>query len=302
MLRRPSAAALATIGRGAAAPGRYRSQHSRRALSSVPAAAAASSASSTLNPLVLTQDALAAVHAATGTPWWLVLGGSAIALRVAILPAVLLQVRETRRLTALMPQFAIFRQQTAAIEPAAERARVLLGKIRAECKARGVRPLRVVGLPLMQVPLLIGLVVAVRRMLLPGAPQREVLSAGGAYWFSDLTAPDPTSILPLGSLLLLVTNLQVGLTRPAATRGGVGLLSMLRNVFQAGSVVAFPFYAELPAGVFMYWVRRAQPRTRAWLRCCPAYHQPAWPLLSAQLFGCRRAVLHVTRLATAHGS
>ena len=53
------------------------------------------------------------------------LGGSAVALRVAILPAVLLQVRETRRLMALVPQFAIFRQQTAAIEPAAERARVL---------------------------------------------------------------------------------------------------------------------------------------------------------------------------------
>ena len=135
MLRRPSAAALATIGRGAAAPGRYRSQHSRRALSSVPAAAAASSASSTLNPLVLTQDALAAVHAATGTPWWLVLGGSAIALRVAILPAVLLQVRETRRLMALMPQFAIFRQQTAAIEPAAERARSACRAYDALCEA-----------------------------------------------------------------------------------------------------------------------------------------------------------------------
>lgn len=229
-----------------------RTQH--RNLSSSSQGAAAASVITSLNPLTLTQEALAFTQAATGAPWWLVLAGSAVSLRVAILPAVLLQVRETRRLLALAPLFAQHRQQVAHIQVPAERARALLGKMRAECDARGVRPLRVVGLPLMQIPFLIGLIVAVRRMLLPGAPHREDLARGGAYWFPNLTAPDPTAMLPLASLLLLVTNLQIGLTRPASTGGGIGLFTILRNVFQAGSIVAFPFYAELPAGVFMYWI------------------------------------------------
>lgn len=270
MLARPRRAALATIGRAAASKGSHVKLHRRALSSSAPVATAAAevaAAPASWNPLTLTQDALALVQAATGAPWWLVLGGSAVALRVTILPAVVLQVRETRRLMALVPQFAVFRQQTAAIEPAAERARVLMGKMRAECAARGVRPLRVVGLPIMQVPLLFGLVVAVRRMLLPGSPRREQLAEGGAFWFPNLTAPDPTAILPLGSLLLLVLNLQVGLTRPAAAaRGGVGLLTIVRNLFQAGSVVAFPFYAELPAGVFMYWVRTSFARCPSFVR------------------------------------
>ena len=59
----------------------------------------------------------------TGAPWWVVLGGSAIALRIAILPAVLLQVRETRRFMALTPRFAILREQVAHVEPPPARAR-----------------------------------------------------------------------------------------------------------------------------------------------------------------------------------
>ena len=154
-----------------------RTQH--RNLSSSSQGAAAASVITSLNPLTLTQEALAFTQAATGAPWWLVLAGSAVSLRVAILPAVLLQVRETRRLLALAPLFAQHRQQVAHIQVPAERARALLGKMRAECDARGVRPLRVVGLPLMQIlsdrPHRRG-----SCMLLPGAPHREDLVHGAA--------------------------------------------------------------------------------------------------------------------------
>lgn len=107
-----------------------------------------------------------AVQHSTGAPWWIVLSGSAVALRIAILPAVLLQARETRRLLALRPRFAALRSEVAGIEKPNERAWALLRKMLAECKHHGVSPFRVVALPLAQIPLLIGLIVAIRRMLL----------------------------------------------------------------------------------------------------------------------------------------
>ena len=60
-----------------------------------------------------------------------------------------------------------------------------------------------------QLPLLIGLIVSVRRMLLPESPYAEQMASGGAFFCRDLTAPDPTYVLPVASLLMLIANLQL---------------------------------------------------------------------------------------------
>ena len=59
--------------------------------------AAAGDAVAAAASLGVVPQALAYAHVATGLPWWLAIGGSAVALRVAILPSVFLQVRESRR-------------------------------------------------------------------------------------------------------------------------------------------------------------------------------------------------------------
>ena len=87
--------------------------------------------STTFAPEQVVESVLTAVHVQTGAPWWLAIGGSAIAFRIALLPlvrlhstkthpsvtyearTVLLQVRfqvlETRRLVALRPQLTAMR-------------------------------------------------------------------------------------------------------------------------------------------------------------------------------------------------
>ena len=202
-------------------------------------------------PLVtLAQDTLAAVQLATGAPWWMTISGSAVALRIAILPSVMMQVRETRRLMALRPRFAALRAKCATIEAPNERAWKLATLMFKECDEQGVRLSRVVGLPLIQIPALIGAVVAIRSMLTSELPYTAALREGGALTFRDLTAPDASAILPVVSLVVLVANLQLS---AAGGRGG-GLLQWVRDIVQAGSVVAFPFYAELPSGVFVYLI------------------------------------------------
>jgi hypothetical protein len=149
--------------------------------------------------------------------------------------------------------------------------------------------MRVVALPLLQIPLLVGLVISVRRMLMEDSPRSSELARGGTMWFTDLTAPDSKAWLPLASLVLLLANFQLS---SAGGRGG-GLLQLLRNVMQAGGVVALPFYSELPAGVFMYWIPNSafslaqttimrrfypMPVTKAAARAAPATSEAARPM------------------------
>lgn len=201
-------------------------------------------------PLSLVQEGLAQVQLATGLPWYATISCSAVALRVAILPTVVYQVRQTRRLVALRPRFAVLRRECADIASPNERAWALATRLWAECRRNDVQPLSIIGLPLMQIPLLIGLLVSVRRLLLPESPYAAALRKGGTHWFRDLTVPDPTATLPVLSLLVLVTNLQLSFS---TGRSG-GVLQGLRNFAQAGAVIGLPFYAELPAGLFMYWL------------------------------------------------
>jgi hypothetical protein len=153
------------------------------------------------------------------------------------------------KVAALRPQFIAMRSKYASVTNPNDRAWALARGVWRVCRANGVQPLRVVVVPLVQLPLLLGMVVAVRRMLLPDAPHAPGLREGGTLWFVDLTAPDPKAVLPLISLALLLGNLQLS---GAATQNPVWL--MLRNVMQAASMVALPLYAELPAGVFLYWI------------------------------------------------
>ena len=172
------------------------------------------------------------------------LAGSAVGLRVLLLPTVWYQMRETRRLVALRPHFDAIRRRCASIESPRERALAYAGGVWRRCREEGVQPLAIVALPIAQIPALLGLVLAMRRMLDSHAPLSAELSRGGVGWFSDLTAADATLALPVFSLLLMVGNLQ-----SASATGPVWLA--VRNTLQAIGIVALPIFAELPAGVFM---------------------------------------------------
>ena len=231
-------------------PAFARPSQPRRSLSGAPATALDATADvASAAPLGLVEQMLVHVHSAAGLPWWVAIGGSAVALRVAILPTVLYQVRQTRNFVALRPRFVALRNECASIEAPALRARALLGGMWRVCRAAGVQPLGIVALPLVQFPLLLGLIYSVRRMLLPQSPLAAEMRDGGAWWFRDLTTADATGALPLLSLAVLLANLQL------LGRNSSGSIVLgLRNVFQAGSVVMLPLCAELPSGVFMYWI------------------------------------------------
>ncbi|KFO86361.1 Mitochondrial inner membrane protein COX18, partial [Buceros rhinoceros silvestris] len=80
---------------------------------------------------------------------------------------------------------------------------------------------------------------------------REQFSAGGALWFTDLTAPDSTWILPvaLGLVNLLIVEIF------AAQKTKVSRLQRFAtNFFRAVSVVMIPIAATVPSSMALYWL------------------------------------------------
>ena len=142
------------------------------------------------------------------------------------------------------------------IQSPGARANAFLRGVWRTARAAGVQPLAVVGMPLLQVPLLVGAVLAARRLVLEPASEARAASlrVGGTAWFTDLTAADATKLLPIVAVALTVGNFQLAFT---ASRNPLWLF--VRDLVQAACVVLFPFYCELPAGVFVFWVRPPCP-------------------------------------------
>ena len=208
---------------------------------------------STATPLLeVPAELVVAVHATTGLPWWCALGATAVLVRAALLPASWLQRHQMQRLVALRPVLAAARREAEAsigATDAASRASALVAALRRVGVRRlGVPALVVLGVPLVQIPLLIGTIVGVKRMLeAPSGPRAAALREGGAGWAVDLTAADATRALPLASAAVLLANAQLAL-------GGIesAFWSGLRNWMQLAIVVSFPAYATLPSGLFAY--------------------------------------------------
>ncbi|KFQ01046.1 Mitochondrial inner membrane protein COX18, partial [Haliaeetus albicilla] len=80
---------------------------------------------------------------------------------------------------------------------------------------------------------------------------QEQFSAGGALWFTDLTAPDSTWILPvsLGLMNLLIVEIF------ASQKMEVSRFQKLAtNFFRVVSVVMIPVAATVPSSMALYWL------------------------------------------------
>jgi YidC/Oxa1 family membrane protein insertase len=119
--------------------------------------------------------------------------------------------------------------------------------------------MKAVALPVTNLAMFVTFVGATRDVIAKagggGDQQWEGMNREGALWFHDLTMADSTMLLPI----LAITSSWIGLELALGGGGGgagaqPSLIRSLKFLAQSTLVLSMPFVAQLPAGVFMYWI------------------------------------------------
>jgi YidC/Oxa1 family membrane protein insertase len=194
---------------------------------------------------------LATVHNGTGLPWWGSIMLTTAMVRLATVPLMLMQVRNTAALSAARPEvealLAALKESQARGDPGAvaEYQKQVMG-VWSRHKAN---PAKSFASLLVQAPLFVGFFSALRGLAAAKVPS---LAAGGALWFTDLTVADPTYALPCIASATFLLTVEAG-----AADGMEGqpdaMKRRMKNVMRGVAVIIVPFTLDLPAAVFCYW-------------------------------------------------
>ncbi|KAM6206756.1 cytochrome c oxidase assembly protein COX18, mitochondrial [Sarcoramphus papa] len=218
-------------------------------------------------PVHWAEDGLVALQAAAGLPWWAAIVGGAALLRTAVtLPLAAHQNRLLAKLENLQPEIkkvaerlryevSVRGKQLGWSEKVARfHFKKNLQRIITELYIRdNCHPFKATLLVWVQIPMWVCVSLALRNCSV-GAMDSEVqeqFSSGGALWFTDLTAPDSTWILPvsLGLVNLLIVEIFASQKMEVSR-----FQKFATNFFRVVSVVMIPVAATVPSSMALYWL------------------------------------------------
>ncbi|KAI8337637.1 60Kd inner membrane protein-domain-containing protein [Chlamydoabsidia padenii] len=192
---------------------------------------------------------LEAVHVTMGLPWWASIAAATVIVRTALLPLIIKLQRNNARLMNINPEVTRIMNNLKTAQ--AEGDAVATGKYSHEIsdlfKKNQCHPMKSLGLPLVQMPVMISFFMALRAMAELPVPG---MTEGGMSWFTDLAAKDPYYVLPAVSAAGMLLVLEAGTEAGAATPQSKGMKNFMRGI----TVLTVPFTAWMPSGVFVYWI------------------------------------------------
>ncbi|KAH7859419.1 hypothetical protein Vadar_000900 [Vaccinium darrowii] len=193
-------------------------------------------------------------HDSTGWPWWVVIASSTLALRITLLPLLILQLKKSKKIAESLPKlpppfpprlsgrgyiehFSLFRKERRAV--GCPSYLWLLAYVSA------------------QVPCFLLWMTTVRRMSLD---QHPGFDCGGTLWFQNLTDfPHGVSgsIFPLLIAGLHFANVQISFRTSSAGKA-TGLLGLLAPYYRSYlHLLTLPIFFTgfcVPQGSLVYWV------------------------------------------------
>ncbi|KAF9285707.1 Cytochrome c oxidase assembly protein cox18, mitochondrial [Mortierella alpina] len=223
--------------------------------------------------LASTHYVLEGIHSA-GLPWWATIFCATFLLRTAITtPVAIYQQRAVGRMIALTPVLQAWletlkssirvdhklkgRDYASFNSEIREAYRV---KTQELYSANRCNPRVSFLLPWVQIPLFITMSLTIRGMAgypLPflgdsSLPAEPGFADGGAMWFTDLAASDPTWIMPIavGATNLLNVELNGLMMSKTPTRNQ----KIFRNIFRALAISMVPIAHEAPMAICLYWL------------------------------------------------
>ncbi|KAF9922765.1 Cytochrome c oxidase assembly protein cox18, mitochondrial [Linnemannia zychae] len=249
--------------------------------------------------LTSTHYILESIHSA-GLPWWATIFCATFLLRTAITaPVAIYQQRAVGRMIELTPVLQAWLQTlktSVGVDHKlkgrdyasfnAEIQDAYRAKVKELYSVNRCNPRVSFMLPWVQIPLFITVSLTIRGMAgypLPflgtsNLPIEPGFAEGGALWFTDLAAADPTWITPIavGATNLLNVELNGLMMSKTPTRNQV----IIRNIFRALSISMIPIAHEAPMAICLYWLSSGSysvmqniafriPTVRQWLKLPP---------------------------------
>mmetsp|Transcript_7642 Transcript_7642/g.8774 ORF Transcript_7642/g.8774 Transcript_7642/m.8774 type:complete len:348 (+) Transcript_7642:70-1113(+) len=194
------------------------------------------------------------IHTNTGYPWWVSIAIIGVSARILGTPIQIKTKVNSARMMYAQPEMKACQARMDKLkERGASQEEMMneannLKKVWAKHKCN---PLTMFGLVLFQIPLYSVTFFGIRRM----CENFSELSEGGAYWFTDLTVPDPTyGLAVVTSAMMVGSILAGGEDNPGATESEANQRKTFKNIGMAMGLGIIPISMYLPAGVMIYFV------------------------------------------------
>ncbi|CAO3607892.1 unnamed protein product [Mucor hiemalis] len=222
--------------------------------------------------LAFNESVLNMIHD-TGLPWWGTILLGTLFLRTSLtLPIAIYQQRSMGKMINLAPMIQSW-AETLKVEVAKESNRAgwpykryqaelqkqYSKKVKSIYAHHGCARWKVLLLPWVQIPLFVSMSLTLRHMTaypLPWYGQTaylpvQGLSEGGLAWFMDLTAVDPTMVVPVmigaGNLINVELNAWYARGKQTLTQ------KVMTNAFRVLSIAFIPIAANAPMSIGLYW-------------------------------------------------
>ena len=160
------------------------------------------------SPIGLVQWFLDFLHVHAHLPWWAAIVATTVALRLVMLPIAGHLQANSVRLTNIHPETSKLMAKTKEHDQAGNTllAAQAKAKLYALYQEHNCNPLKMMAMPILQVPIFISFFIAIRRMAtLPV----ESMKSGGLLWFQDLTVADPYYVLPVLACASFLITMEV---------------------------------------------------------------------------------------------
>ena len=189
------------------------------------------------------------IHTTLGLPYWEAILVVTFTVRLTLIPFSILQQQQVARMAIMRPENDALREKYVD-KPKFDENEALrveyMDKMKALMAKHGCNPLRALSLSLLQFPIFLSFFTGLRRM----PDYFPDFSTGGALWFYDLSAIDPTYSLPVLNALLFLMIVELGGNEHGAPPPQA---AMMKNIFRLLAAVTVPATAHFSQGLLVYW-------------------------------------------------
>lgn len=183
-------------------------------------------------------------------PWWLAIVGTTATIRLAFFPLVIKQNIVGIKLYNILPetQRIQIKVNDAMATGNGYEAAINKTKLKLLYDEHDVSVKKRLLPIFFQAPMFMSLFFLLRRISYHPV---EALTTGGAFWFTNLTVPDPFFILPIMTSTSMWLLMEFGLEGSAGPLSGMG--PMGRWLMRALPIGLFAFIYNFPAAVLLFW-------------------------------------------------